>query len=138
MIEVRGERKAFNKVTDNTVARAPKIDIQPVFKEEPPQHPKKDQDWLEWHKLLKEMVKYSGKSINRKYFPGKLDQRTMKFLPRREFKTHGRITAYTVNQNMIAAGDLNGCCFSSDATNVLMWHCDHNLKQSNMGFKLIR
>ena len=32
-------------------------------------------------------------------------------------------------------GGLCGCGFSSDATNVIMWRCEHNLKQMNMGFK---
>jgi len=32
-------------------------------------------------------------------------------------------------------GGLYGCGFSSDATNVIMWRCEHNLKQMNVGFK---
>jgi hypothetical protein len=32
-------------------------------------------------------------------------------------------------------GGLTGACFSTDATNVIMWRCEHNLKQANMGFK---
>ncbi|CAB9496564.1 Plant transposon protein [Seminavis robusta] len=32
-------------------------------------------------------------------------------------------------------GGLHGCGFSTDATNVVMWRCSHNLKQANMGFK---
>jgi DDE superfamily endonuclease len=32
-------------------------------------------------------------------------------------------------------GGFNGCGFSTDATNVIMWRCQHNLKQANMGFK---
>jgi len=30
---------------------------------------------------------------------------------------------------------LSGAGFSCDATNVIMWRCEHNLKQANMGFK---
>ncbi|CAB9525869.1 Plant transposon protein [Seminavis robusta] len=32
-------------------------------------------------------------------------------------------------------GGLYGCGWSSDATNVVMWRCSHNLKQANTGFK---
>jgi len=32
-------------------------------------------------------------------------------------------------------GGLWGCGYSSDATNVVMWRCEHNLKQANTGFK---
>jgi hypothetical protein len=33
-------------------------------------------------------------------------------------------------------GGFNGCGFSNDATkNFIMWRCQHNLKQANMGFK---
>jgi hypothetical protein len=32
-------------------------------------------------------------------------------------------------------GGLTGAGFSTDATNVVMWRCSHNLKQANTGFK---
>ncbi|CAB9530288.1 unknown protein [Seminavis robusta] len=32
-------------------------------------------------------------------------------------------------------GGLTGAGWSTDATNVVMWRCSHNLKQANMGFK---
>jgi DDE superfamily endonuclease len=32
-------------------------------------------------------------------------------------------------------GGLTGAGWSTDATNVIMWRCEHNLKQANTGFK---
>jgi DDE superfamily endonuclease len=43
-----------------------------------------------------------------------------------EFKTH---------QAEFEVAGLHGAGFSSDATNVIMWRCSHNLRQANMGFK---
>jgi len=34
-----------------------------------------------------------------------------------------------------ATGGLAGAGFSTDATNVILWRCQHNLKQMHMGFK---
>jgi hypothetical protein len=36
---------------------------------------------------------------------------------------------------MTLAGGLTGAGFSTNATNVVMWRCAHNLWQANMGFK---
>eukprot|EP00797_Seminavis_robusta_P021439 Sro3344_g347030.2 (377) ;mRNA; r:5289-6419 len=43
-----------------------------------------------------------------------------------EFQTH---------QHEFAMAGLPGCGFSTDATNVILWNCTHNLKQSHIGFK---
>jgi len=43
-----------------------------------------------------------------------------------EFKTH---------MAEFSAGGLNGCGFSTDGTNVIMWRCSDNSKQANVGFK---
>jgi hypothetical protein len=42
---------------------------------------------------------------------------------------------YNKNRDEFTVGGLWGAGFSSDATNVLMWRCQHNLKQSHIGFK---
>lgn len=42
---------------------------------------------------------------------------------------------YSHHQREYTMGGLNGAGFSTDATNVIMWRCAHNLKQMNMGFK---
>lgn len=43
-----------------------------------------------------------------------------------EFKTH---------MSEFYTGGLWGAGFSADATNVVMWRCEHNLKQANTGWK---
>jgi len=43
-----------------------------------------------------------------------------------EFDTH---------RSEFTTGGLNGCGFSTDGTNAIMWRCSDNLKQANMGFK---
>jgi hypothetical protein len=43
-----------------------------------------------------------------------------------EFQTH---------QAEYGMGALAGAGFSTDASNVIMWRCQHNLKQANIGFK---
>ena len=42
---------------------------------------------------------------------------------------------YTTHRAEFDTGGLTGAGFSCDATNVIMWRCEHNLKQANMGFK---
>jgi DDE superfamily endonuclease len=42
---------------------------------------------------------------------------------------------YSLHQNEFTVGGLPGAGWSADATNVLMWRCDHNLRQAHMGFK---
>ena len=42
---------------------------------------------------------------------------------------------YKRSQRQYDIGGLTGCGFSTDATNVVMWRCAHNLKQANTGFK---
>lgn len=42
---------------------------------------------------------------------------------------------YHRSQLQYDIGGLTGCGFSTDATNVVMWRCSHNLKQANIGFK---
>jgi hypothetical protein len=42
---------------------------------------------------------------------------------------------YKRSQKQYDIGGLTGCGFSTDATNVVMWRCSHNLKQANTGFK---
>ncbi|CAB9518733.1 Plant transposon protein [Seminavis robusta] len=42
---------------------------------------------------------------------------------------------YAKHRKEYSAGGLNGAGFSTDATNVVMWRCSHNLKQANMGWK---
>ncbi|CAB9517408.1 Plant transposon protein [Seminavis robusta] len=42
---------------------------------------------------------------------------------------------YLSHQREFNIGCLPGAGFSTDATNVIMWRCAHNLKQANMGFK---
>lgn len=42
---------------------------------------------------------------------------------------------YETHQREFTTGGLWGAGFSCDATNVIMWRCQHNLKQSQMGFK---
>lgn len=45
-----------------------------------------------------------------------------------------RSVVYT-RMNEFTVGGLPGAGLSADATNVLMWRCDHNLRQAHMGFK---
>ena len=42
---------------------------------------------------------------------------------------------YGPHQEEFTVGGLNGAGFSTDATNVIMWNCAHNLRQAHMGFK---
>jgi DDE superfamily endonuclease len=42
---------------------------------------------------------------------------------------------YKVSQRLYHTGGLTGAGFSTDATNVIMWRCSHNLKQAHLGFK---
>jgi len=42
---------------------------------------------------------------------------------------------YEKHRPEFSTGGLSGAGFSCDATNVIMWRCEHNLKQANMGFK---
>jgi DDE superfamily endonuclease len=42
---------------------------------------------------------------------------------------------YKKSQKLYDIGGLTGAGFSTDATNVVMWRCSHNLRQANMGFK---
>ncbi|CAB9517844.1 Plant transposon protein [Seminavis robusta] len=42
---------------------------------------------------------------------------------------------YRTHQHEFNMGGLHGAAWSSDATNVIMWRCTHNLKQANTGFK---
>jgi DDE superfamily endonuclease len=42
---------------------------------------------------------------------------------------------YKKSQRQYDIGGLTGCGFSTDATNIVMWRCSHNLKQANTGFK---
>ncbi|CAB9502528.1 Plant transposon protein [Seminavis robusta] len=42
---------------------------------------------------------------------------------------------YKAHQGEFNVAGLPGAGFSTDATNVIMWRCSHNLRQSNMGFK---
>jgi DDE superfamily endonuclease len=42
---------------------------------------------------------------------------------------------YKRSQRQYDIGGLTGAGFSTDATNVVMWRCSHNLKQANTGFK---
>jgi DDE superfamily endonuclease len=43
--------------------------------------------------------------------------------------------AYAKSRKQYDIGGLTGAGFSTDATNVVMWRCSHNLRQANMGFK---
>jgi hypothetical protein len=45
------------------------------------------------------------------------------------------VEEYKRSQLQYDIGRLTGCGFSTDATNVVMWRCSHNLKQANIGFK---
>jgi DDE superfamily endonuclease len=45
------------------------------------------------------------------------------------------VAEYKASQKQYDIGGLTGCGFSTDATNVVMWRCAHNLKQANTGFK---
>jgi DDE superfamily endonuclease len=42
---------------------------------------------------------------------------------------------YEKSKHLYDIGGLTGAGFSTDATNVVMWRCSHNLRQANMGFK---
>jgi len=42
---------------------------------------------------------------------------------------------YETHRAEFTRGGLWGAGFSTDATNVIMWRCEHNLKQANTGFK---
>ena len=42
---------------------------------------------------------------------------------------------YKKPQQQYDIGDLTGAGFLTDARNLDMWHCSHNLRQANMGFK---
>ena len=42
---------------------------------------------------------------------------------------------YKTSRKLYDVGGLTGAGFSTDATNVVMWRCSHNLRQANMGFK---
>jgi len=42
---------------------------------------------------------------------------------------------YQSHQSEFNMGGLTGAGFSTDASNVIMWRCEHNLKQANIGFK---
>jgi DDE superfamily endonuclease len=42
---------------------------------------------------------------------------------------------YKTSRKLYDIGGLTGAGFSTDATNVVMWRCSHNLRQANMGFK---
>jgi DDE superfamily endonuclease len=42
---------------------------------------------------------------------------------------------YEKSRRQYDIGGLTGAGFSTDATNVVMWRCSHNLRQANMGFK---
>jgi hypothetical protein len=42
---------------------------------------------------------------------------------------------YKQSQRLYDLGGLTGAGFSTDATNVVMWRCSHNLRQANIGFK---
>lgn len=42
---------------------------------------------------------------------------------------------YSNHRHEYDVAGLYGAGFSTDATNVVMWNCSHNLKQMNMGFK---
>jgi hypothetical protein len=42
---------------------------------------------------------------------------------------------YKSSRKQYDIGGLTGAGFSTDATNVIMWRCSHNLRQANMGFK---
>ena len=42
---------------------------------------------------------------------------------------------YKPHQEEFTEGGLHGAGFSTDATNVLLWRCSHNLKQAHVGFK---
>jgi hypothetical protein len=42
--------------------------------------------------------------------------------------------AYTEHTTEFTVGGLNGAGHSTDATNVIMWRCEHNLKQMNTGW----
>ncbi|CAB9526768.1 Plant transposon protein [Seminavis robusta] len=42
---------------------------------------------------------------------------------------------YNKHRKEFDAGCLPGAGFSTDATNVIMWRCSHNLRQANLGFK---
>jgi hypothetical protein len=44
-------------------------------------------------------------------------------------------TEFRPHQEEFNDGGLHGASFSTDATNVLLWRCSHNLKQSHIGFK---
>ena len=50
-------------------------------------------------------------------------------------KTPVNAEEYAQHQNEFDMGGLHGAGFSTDATNVIMWRCAHNLKQANKGFK---
>jgi DDE superfamily endonuclease len=45
------------------------------------------------------------------------------------------VEEYKRSQRQYDIGGLTGAGFSTDATNVVMWRCAHNLKQANTGFK---
>jgi len=49
-------------------------------------------------------------------------------MPRSQAECH-------THRNEFDMGGLTGAGFSTDATNVIMWKCSHNLKQMNSGFK---
>jgi len=42
---------------------------------------------------------------------------------------------FQTHRHEFNVGGLWGCGFSADATNVVMWRCQHNLKQAHSGFK---
>jgi DDE superfamily endonuclease len=44
-------------------------------------------------------------------------------------------TEYETHRKEFDVGGLTGAGWSTDATNVIMWRCEHNLKQANTGFK---
>ncbi|CAB9523595.1 Plant transposon protein [Seminavis robusta] len=53
-----------------------------------------------------------------------------------EYVTHPvNAEQYRTHQHEFNMGGLHGAGWSSDATNVIMWRCTHNLKQANTGFK---
>jgi DDE superfamily endonuclease len=42
---------------------------------------------------------------------------------------------YKTHSEEFLTGGLPGAGFSTDATNIVMWRCQHNLRQANIGFK---
>ena len=75
-----------------------------------------------------------GEETHRQFFHVFIEWGTLVLFPM-HVKRPANAAEYSLHQHEFNVGGLHGAAFSSDATNVIMWRCSHNLRQAHMGFK---